>query len=43
MCPPQVILVVQTPERLDGEDAATFGARLKNDRVLALNPNYAAE
>ncbi len=39
----QVILVVQTPVRLEGEDASTYGNRLKNDRILALNPNYAAE
>jgi hypothetical protein len=39
----QIILVVQTPDRLEGEDAVTYNTRLKNDRILALNPNYSAE
>lgn len=41
--PGQVILVVQQPERQEGEDAAAYGHRLRNERVLALNPNYAVE
>ncbi|KDD75143.1 hypothetical protein H632_c845p0, partial [Helicosporidium sp. ATCC 50920] len=39
----QVLLVVQEPEREQGEGAAAFARRLQNDRVLALHPNYAVE
>lgn len=41
--PPQVLLVVEQPERQPDEPAADFAKRLQNDRVLALNPNYSAE
>ena len=33
-------MVVERPERAQGESAADYGARLQNERVLALNPNY---
>ena len=36
----QVLMVVERPERAQGESAADYGARLQNERVLALNPNY---
>ena len=36
----QVLMVVERPERAQGESAAVYGARLQNERVLALNPNY---
>lgn len=39
----QVLLVVEQPERQADEAAADYAKRLQNDRVLALNPNYAAE
>jgi DNA replication licensing factor MCM6 len=39
----QVLLVVDAPERGEGEGAAEFAKRLQNDRVLALNPNYSVE
>lgn len=39
----QVLLVVEQPERQADEAAADYAKRLQSDRVLALNPNYAAE
>lgn len=39
----QVLLVVDQPERREGEAAADFAKRLQLERVLALNPNYSAE
>ena len=36
----QVLMVVERPERNDGESAADYGKRLQNERVLALNPNF---
>lgn len=40
---PQVLLVVEQPERQAEEAAADYAKRLQNDRVLALNPNFTAE
>lgn len=40
---PQVLLVVEQPERAADEAAADYAKRLQNERVLALNPNYSAE
>lgn len=39
----QVLLVVDQPTRNEGEAAADFNKRVQNERVLALNPNYAME
>lgn len=38
-----MLLVVEQPERQADEAAADYAKRLQSDRVLALNPNYAAE
>ena len=35
----QVLMVVEQPERAEGEAAADYGKRLQHERVLALNPN----
>lgn len=39
----QVLQVVGQPARDEGEGAADYGRRLQSERILALNPNYAAE
>jgi DNA replication licensing factor MCM6 len=39
----QVLMVVEQPERREGESGADYGKRVKLERVLALNPNYAME
>lgn len=41
--PPQVLLVVDQPEREADEAAADYAKRLQSDRMLALNPNYSAD
>jgi len=39
----QVLLVVETPERREGEEPADFAKRSQLERLLALNPNYSAD
>ncbi|KAL4525564.1 hypothetical protein Ndes2437B_g04009 [Nannochloris sp. 'desiccata'] len=39
----QVLMVVEQPERREGETGADYGKRVRLERVLALNPNYAME
>ena len=38
-----IIVVVETPDREADEEEADYQLRVKRDRVLALNPNYAPE
>ena len=39
----QVLLVVEQPERREGEGGADYAKRVTMERVLALNPNYDVE
>lgn len=39
----QVLLVVESPERREGESAADFAKRVQLERVLAMNPNYSMD
>jgi hypothetical protein len=39
----QAVVVVEQPERAEGEAAADFGKRVQVERVLALNPNYSGD
>jgi len=39
----QVLLVVDSPERREGEEPADFAKRSQLERLLALNPNYSTE
>jgi DNA replication licensing factor MCM6 len=39
----QVLLVVDQPERREGEGGPEFARRCQNERVLALNPNFSVE
>ena len=39
----QILLVVETPERREGEETADFAKRSQLERLLALNPNYSAD
>ena len=39
----QVLMVVQQPERGEGESAGAYARRALDERVLALNPNFATE
>ena len=39
----QVLLVVESPERREGEEAAEFAKRVQLERMLALNPNYSTD
>ena len=40
---PQVLVVVEQPQREAGEASADYALRVQNERVLMLNPNYALE
>jgi hypothetical protein len=37
------VLVVDQPERREGEGGPEFARRCQNERVLALNPNFSVE
>ena len=39
----QVLLVVESPDRREGEEAAEFAKRVQLERMLALNPNYSTD
>jgi DNA replication licensing factor MCM6 len=39
----QVLLVVESPERREGESATDFAKRVQLERVLAMNPNYSMD
>lgn len=41
--PAQVLMVVEQPQREEGEAGMDYAKRLQNERVLALNPNYSFE
>ena len=36
-------MVVEQPQREEGEAGMDYAKRLQNERVLALNPNYSFE
>lgn len=40
VCSLQVLMVLETPQRAEGEAAADYAKRVQNERILALNPNY---
>ena len=39
----QVLLIVETPERREGESPSEYAKRAQLERMLALNPNYSVE
>lgn len=38
-----ILVVVEIPQRNEGEDDATYARRQQRERILAINPNYTNE